>query len=135
MNTFRAPVSSQLVSIVAVGASPGVHPLATVGVHGLLRLPTESVGSCQLTIDNIVVGSRYRVEVASTGALVAEGDATASTVVLNVPLYPTGNSSNTLRVKVRKGTTAPKYQPFQTQVIANAAGVTAYISQVPDPIA
>jgi hypothetical protein len=96
---------------------------------------TDSIGSCDIAIENAVIGSRYRIEVASTGALVAEGDVSSASFAVSVPLYPAGNPANSLRVKVRKGTSAPKYQPFQTQVTAVAGGALAYISQVPDPIA
>lgn len=105
------------------------------GVYENQRLPTDSVGTSPITLENAVTGSRYRIEVASTGALVAEGDVPSASFVVNVPLYPSGNAANTLRVKVRKATAAPKYQPFQTQVTAAKAGAIAYVSQVPDSIA
>lgn len=129
------PSSPQFAGVVLVPASRG--PMCPN--HGVAvsrgRLPTDAVGTCALTIQNAVVGSRYRIEVASTGALVAEGDMAAADFSVSVPYYAVGNASNTLRIKVRKGTTAPKYQPFQTQVTAGPSGALAYISQVPDPIA
>ncbi len=107
--------------------------------HGVVlsrgRLATDSIGTCDIRIQNAVTGSRYRIEVSSTGTLVAEGDVASNDFSVNVPLYPPGNAANTLKVKIRKGTTAPKYQPFETQVTAVSAGALAYVSQVPDTIA
>lgn len=124
-----------LATIGALPDSRGPLELAHGAIVGRSRLPTDPVGVCSIEIQNAVVGSRYRIEVASTGALVAEGDVAAPDFSVTVPYYASGNANNTLRVKVRKGTTAPKYQPFQTQVTAGASGALAYISQVPDPIA
>lgn len=101
--------------------------------HGVVvsrgRLSTDAVGTCAVTIQNAVVGSRYRIEVASTGTLVAEGDVATADFTENVPLYPAGNPANTLRIKIRKGTSAPFYRPFETQVVAQAAPQVAYILQ------
>lgn len=105
------------------------------GVVALQRLATDSIGTSAIRIVNAVNGSRYRLEVASTRAMVAEGDVASDDFTVSVPLYPSGNAANTLTVKIRKGTAAPKYQPFETQVVAVAAGALAYIAQVPDTIA
>jgi hypothetical protein len=105
------------------------------GSYSVQKLASDSLGVCALNIQNAVVGSRYRIEVSSTGALVLEGDVAAADFTLSVPYYPPGNANNTLKIKIRKGTSAPKYQPFQTQVTASAAGATAFIAQIPDPIA
>jgi hypothetical protein len=102
---------------------------------GRSRLATDAVGSCSIRIRNAVTDSRYRIEVASTGALVAEGSVASNDFTVQVPYYATGNAQNALLLKVRKGTSAPKYQPFQTQVEAGPAGALAFISQIPDPIA
>lgn len=99
------------------------------------RLSTDSIGTCSVRVQNAVTGSRYRIEVSSTGTLVAEGDVSSADFSVSVPLYPAGNAANTLKVKIRKGTTAPKYQPFETQVTAVSAGALAYVSQVLDTIA
>jgi formylmethanofuran dehydrogenase subunit D len=99
------------------------------------RLSTDSIGNCDIRIKNAVTSSRYRIEIASDGTLVVEGTVASQDFNVSVPYYPAGNSNNSLVVKVRKGTSAPKYQPFETQVEAGAAGALAYIAQVPDPIA
>lgn len=117
--------------------------------HGIVyarqRLPDDPIGTFLLTLDNIVIGSRWRVEVASTGDVAAspggdgEGEADASPEVLTLYLYPQGNPRNDLRIIVRKGTAAPKYLPFESFATAAAGGiqvgVSVYIAQVPDQIA
>lgn len=113
-------------------------PITPAGATLLIsnqRLASDSIGTCDINIVNAISGSRYRIEVASTGDLVAEGDVSSADFSVSVPLYPAGSAANTLKVKIRKGTTAPKYQPFETQVTAVSAGALAYVSQVPDTIA
>lgn len=105
-----------------------------------LRLPTDSIGTTTVTLTNVVVGSRYRIEVADTGALAepttnAEGTAGASIVNITLNLYAAGNSNNSMRIKVRKGSAATKYQPYETQATLIAQAQSVYIAQVPDPIA
>jgi hypothetical protein len=85
-------------------------PLGWIAL-GVARLPTDPVGTFTLRLKNIVRGSRYRIEVATTGALAdtdGEGDAPAGTgtttdVDITLPYYASGNANNDLRIKVRKG--------------------------------
>lgn len=94
--------------------------------------PTDPQGSMVLTLTNVVVGSRYRVEDATSGALVAEGTAAASSVALTLDYYL---PNQTVKIKVRKGTAAPKYQPFDTLAVIGSADQAIYVAQVADPIA
>jgi hypothetical protein len=117
-------------------------PLGWIAL-GVARLPTDPVGTFTLRLKNIVRGSRYRIEVATTGALAdtdGEGDAPAGTgtttdVDITLPYYASGNANNDLRIKVRKGSAATKYLPFETQAVAQAGVVISYISQTADSIA
>ena len=109
-------------------------------LFGLQRLSTDSIGVTTLTLTNVVVGSRYRIERAADGSLAtptgnAEGVAGASTVAITLDYYSAGNANNDLRIKVRKGTSAPKYLPFETQATIGAAAQSVYVAQVADPIA
>ena len=92
------------------------------------HLPTDALGECSLILQNVVIGSRYRVEIASGGTTVADGIAAGSTVVLAVPYYSIGNGNNTLRVKVRNAG-APAYRAFETQATAAAGEVLVFVSQ------
>lgn len=85
-----------------------------------------------LTIQNVVTGSAWRVEDSADNSLIASGTAIGGDI--NVSVVYSG-IPRTLRVKVRKGTAAPKYLPFETLVVVSASGGTTYVSQVPDTIA
>lgn len=104
------------------------------------RLPTEAIGSTTLTLTNIVVGSRYRIERAGDGSLAtptgnAEGVAADTDVPITLDVYAPGNANNNLRIKVRKGTSAPKYLNFETLTTLILAAQSIYIAQVADTIA
>lgn len=107
---------------------------------GKLRLLTDPVGTTTLTLTNVVVGSRYRIERQGDGSLAtptanAEGVAASATVPITLDYYAAGNANNDVRIKVRKGTAAPKYLPFETQATLGAAAQSTYVAQVADPIA
>lgn len=99
---------------------------------GLMRLPTETIGFFALTLTNLVIGSIYEIEVVSTGAQVAIGTASASSVTLNIPAYSGTSPLNALKVKVRKGTSSPFYQPYETQVTAVLGSASLFINQLSD---
>ena len=105
------------------------------GYLSAARLATDSLGNMTLTLTNVVVGSRIRIEEQVAGTLVDERTATGTTEVFTVPVYSGGSASNDLRIKVRKGTSGPKYQPFETLAVAAIGTQSVYIAQVADPIA
>ena len=97
------------------------------------RLPTDPLFYAGLTLENIAVGSRYRVTRASNGEELAAGEAASATVNLTgLAVYA---NPMLVKIAVRKATTAPKYKPLDTFVNMGRGVATAYISQVPDPIA
>lgn len=107
-----------------------------------IRVPTVTTSVAQdnlypldlfeLTLTNVVVGSSYRVEEQASGALIAGGVAASSTVVIEVPVAATGDPSNDLRIKVRKGTAAPYYKDYETLTTAVVGSQSFYIAQIPD---
>lgn len=100
---------------------------------GAVRLPTDPLYYAALTLNNIAVGSRYRAVRDSDGTLLAEGEATGGTQVLsNLPGYETQMLT---RVTVRKGTSAPKYQPGDFYGYLTKTGGSVYVAQIPDNIA
>lgn len=104
------------------------------------RLPTEPIGSTQVTLANIQAGSRYRIERAGDGSLAtptgnAEGLYASGTLTITLDLYSAGSDNNNLRILVRKASAAPKYQPLETQATLTAAAQSVYIAQQPDAIA
>ena len=94
------------------------------------RLATDSVGTYVLTLTNLVSGSAIMVEGKDDSALIEYRVAASSSEVFNVPVYGAGGQSNILRIKVRKGTAAPKYQPFETIATARVGSESIYINQV-----
>lgn len=115
----------------AIGSTPS-HPAGAIIKQ---RLPTDSIGNFTLTLTNLVVGSAIRIEVASTGSLVEFRTAASATEVFTIPAYSVGSALNDLRIAVRKGSAAPKYQPFETQATASVGSQSIFIAQVADPIA
>lgn len=99
------------------------------------RAANDAVASFVLVLQNVVVGSAYRVDVLSTGAEQASGTAASSAVSITLPVYPSGHASNSLRIKIRKGSSAPKYKPFETQATAVRGSLSVWVQQEADPIA
>ncbi len=87
-------------------------------------------GTCNLTLTSLVVGSAIRIEVAATGALVEARTAASSSEAFSITV--TGSSDDDLRIKVRKGSSAPFYQPFETLATALVGAQSIYIGQVAD---
>ena len=104
-------------------------------VASIALLPTDTIGAMTLTLTNLVVGSAVRIEEQAAGTLVEYRAAAGTTEVFTVPVYTPGNAKNDLRIKVRKGTAAPKYQPFETLATASVTAQSVYVAQVADPIA
>jgi hypothetical protein len=95
-------------------------------------LDTDSTGTMTLVLRNIVAGSTYEVEVISTGELVVADIATGAAVTLTIPVYPSGSPRNELRIKARKGSSSPYYQPYETQTTATVGAQSIFINQLLD---
>lgn len=101
---------------------------------GVFSLPTDPIGTTTVTLTNLISGSAIRIEEAD-GTLREYRDADATSEAFTLDVYSAGSAKNDLVIKVRKGTTAPKYQPFQTAATASVGSQSVYIAQVADPIA
>ncbi len=99
---------------------------------GVQRLSGEAIGAFELTLTNVVVGSRVHVEKQSDGTSYYDQVAAASTVVVSLSAYAPGSANNDLRVKVRKGSAAPYYKPYETLATASSGAQSIYVSQIPD---
>lgn len=98
-----------------------------------LRLPGDSVATMTLTLTNVVPGSICDIEVATTGVpVVTPVVASGAQVQFQIPVYPSGNVKNNLRIKVGKGTSAPYYQRYETQVTAASGSQSIFINQLSD---
>lgn len=85
-------------------------------------------------LENVADGSEYWIynddqsQVIATGTQSGTSDITISDVAYN-------GSSETLTVRVRKSSAAPKYKPFNTQATLTNTGARVYVSQELDTIA
>lgn len=113
------------------GAFLGIEPCTAGGTVGVGRLPTDSVGTFVLTLTGLVVGSAVQIET-QAGVTIENRTATATTEVFSVPAFAVGSANNNLRIKVRKGSAAPFYQPYETQATASVGAQSVFISQIPD---
>lgn len=106
-----------------------VAPVCGTSV-GAFRLATDPLFYAALTLDNIVVGSRYRVTRVSNGEELATGvAASTSEVIAGLPVY-----SNPMQVAitVRNASGTPAYKVFNTQASMSREGASAYILQIED---
>ena len=97
----------------------------------LLPLPTDPIGVLSLTLTNLVIGSAIQIESLS-GVSLFNGEADASIKTLTLQVYSIGSPLNDLRIKVRKGSAAPFYQPWETFVTATVDTQSIYVSQISD---
>ena len=99
---------------------------------GVARLPTDPIGTHTLTLTNVVVGSRIAIRDQADTTTLYDQIALASTVVIPLQVYAGGSPLNNWRIKVRKASTAPYYQPYETLMTATAGSSSIYVSQIPD---
>ena len=110
----------------------GISYPAAGAAASIQLLSTDSIGNCALTLTNLVIGSAVQIEVASTGAVISNTAAAATSLALTIPVYQAGTATNSLRIKVRKGTTSPYYQPYETLATVFVGAASIYVSQTPD---
>lgn len=82
-----------------------------------------------LTIDNVVSGSAIRLE-ESDGTLIEFRTATSTSEVFTMSA-----ALGTVTIKIRKGTSATKYLPYETQTTAFDGSASIYVLQTADTIA
>ena len=107
-------------------------PVQPGAVIGRLRLPTDPVGVCALTLTNIVIGSRIHIEAQGDGTALHDSVADTANETINLSTYAAGSPYNALRIKVRKGTGSPTYKPFETLTTAIVGAQSIYVGQIPD---
>lgn len=109
------------------GATNKFQPTLGGVAVGAFKLPADVDYFFTLTLDNVVVGSIYRITRASNGAQLASGIASATQVVL--PGLPAYGTSMLMNITVRKASAAPYYRIFDTSTFSAKAGAGAYILQ------
>lgn len=102
------------------------------GVFCIQRLPTEPIGSHTLTLTNIVIGSRIAIRDQANTTTLYDQLAATSTVGISLSVYSSGAPLNDWRIKIRKASEAPYYQPYETLMTATVGSSSIYVSQLPD---
>lgn len=100
-------------------------------VFSVAALPTDPIGSFVLTLTHVIVGSAVQVE-SQSGTSLYNGTAASGTVVIPLQVYSAGSPINELRIKVRKGSASPFYQPWETLATAIKGSASIYVAQIPD---
>jgi len=93
---------------------------------------TESFGVFALTLTNLVIGSSIQIEDQSGTTTFYNGTAAGTSQLINLDAFAPGSSLNDLRIKVRKGSSAPYYQPYETLATASVGAQSIYVSQIKD---
>ncbi|MDD2657955.1 MAG: hypothetical protein PHD04_04910 [Candidatus Pacebacteria bacterium] len=107
-------------------------PAPRGSVVGYVRLPTDPIGTTTVTLTNIIDGSALQIE-SQDGSTTFHNSVVAGTSkVVTLQVYASGSPLNDLRIKVRKGSVAPYYQPYETMLTAVVGSASVYVSQIPD---
>lgn len=106
----------------------GMEPMGIGLMYGVQRLPSEALYNVNLTLQSVVSGSLCLVTTLG-GTEVARATATGGNTVIAIPYY---GSDQTLKVVVRKATSAPFYQSYETQVVVSSNGAALFVSQISD---
>jgi hypothetical protein len=100
------------------------------GGYSFQKGPTDYLFSVNLVLQNVVDGSRWRVELASDGTLIDTG-VQSGTGDITVSIGYAGSAFN-VRIKVRKASGGTLYKPFETQAQITASGASSYVIQQVD---
>ena len=116
-----------------LGAGRGKNaPFAFAVSSGVFAFPTDPIGNFALTLTNVVTGSAIQIESQDGTTTLHNSTAAGSTVNITLQAYTAGSPLNDLRIKVRKGSAAPYYQPYETLTTAVVGAQSIYVSQIPD---
>lgn len=116
-----------------LGAGRGKNaPFAFAVSSGVFAFPTDPIGNFSLTLTNVATGSAIQIESQDGTTTLHNSTAAGSTVNITLQAYAAGSPLNDLRIKVRKGSAAPYYQPYETLTTAVVGAQSIYVSQIPD---
>lgn len=103
-----------------------------VGFDFNLHFSVEDARYPTLNITGMVPNSRFSIETYPQGAMLYESTADGTG---NYNYQYTGSTPQSLRVRVRKGSAAPKYNPWELVVSVTGADISIQVAQVLDTIA
>ena len=107
-------------------------PAMLASASSRASLPNDPIGNFNLTLTNLVVGSRIHIEAQGDGTALHDSVADTANETINLSTYAAGSPYNALRIKVRKGTGSPTYKPFETLTTAIVGAQSIYVGQIPD---
>ena len=87
-----------------------------------------------VVLQNVADGSEYWIY-NNTRILVVASGTQSGTDDITISGVEYWGSDDTLTIRVRKGTSTPKYKPFTTQATLTSNGAIVYVSQIEDQIA
>jgi hypothetical protein len=122
------PMSSTL----SYPTSRGRHSVQGFFDLSLQSLSTDPIGILTLTLTNVIVGSSIEIQDQALTTSFVNRTAVGTTEVFTLAVYANGSSLNTLKIKVRKGSAAPYYQPWETLVTAVVGAQSIYVAQISD---
>ena len=97
-----------------------------------MRLLADPVGTTTVTLTNVIDGSSLQVESQSGSTTVHNSVVSGTSKSVLLPVYASGNPLNDLRIKVRKGSAAPYYQPWETLLTVAVGSQSIYVAQISD---
>ena len=95
------------------------------------RIQYPITAEYRLTLQNVVADSIVHVETA-TGTPVTTLTTSGGDVPLVLQAYEDGSPLNNLRIRVRKGSASPYYQPWETLTTAFPGSTSIFVSQISD---
>lgn len=95
------------------------------------NLPDDPQGFFNLTLTNLIVGSSIHIE-SLTGVSIVNRTAISSTEIFNLSVYAPGSPLNNLKIKIRKGSSPPYYQSWETLVTSVVGSNSIYVAQILD---
>ena len=132
MASMLIPSTWGLPSVVHLPTGVGSRSTQPGAALGKLRLPTDPIGIFALTLNNIVTGSSLQIESQDSSTVFHNSVVSGTTKSVTLQVYAPGSALNALRIKVRKGSVAPFYQPYETLLTAVVGSASVYVSQIPD---
>lgn len=97
------------------------------------RLPTDPLFYSDVILENIVVGSRYRIALNSDDTELSKGTSASTTeTISSLPCY---TNPQLLKCDVRYSSATPKYIPLTIYSYQDREGANFFVSQIEDTVA
>jgi len=132
MSTILLSGSIFSYSISPVQDVNGIFSVGAVAAISRQSLPTDPIGVFTLSLTNLVTGSSLQIESQDSSTVFHNSVVSGTTKSVVLQVYAPGSPLNALRIKVRKGSVEPFYQPYETLLPAVVGAQSIYVSQIPD---